>query len=275
LTTYRVNIEFIQSKPDELKKLRDGYVAYQQIDFTDDRGFSHLAGYHGFPGNYCWHHQRDVRVFLRARLFLPWHRAYLYHFEKKLQIISGVPNLGIPWWDWTSDLSKSNGIPKAFSEEKIGVKANPLFNTKFPLGRTFKDEFDKSHSETWRGDKAEGLDTIQRLIPARKELEEQIKTRTDYGDFSDYLEDIHDAIHGAVGGAMSNVPSAAFDPIFWSHHAMIDRIWYKWQLQHGFNKGLENMMNISLPPTGLIVRDTIRIAELQYEYADSLASVSG
>lgn len=274
MTTYRVNIEAYNT--DELAKLRSAYLAHQKIDYADDRGFSHIAGDHGFPGNYCWHHQRDFRVFLRARLFLPWHRAYLYHFEKKLQIISGIPNIGIPWWDWTSDLSKGKGIPEAFSAEKIGGEANPLFSTKFPLGRTFRDpRTGISHAEVWRGDKADGLDLIQRLIPSRKELEEQIKTRTDYGDFSDYLEDIHDTIHGAVGGAMSNVPSAAFDPIFWSHHAMIDRIWYKWQLEHGYNRGLENMMNLSLAPSSLIVRDTVRIAELGYEYADSLASVSG
>jgi hypothetical protein len=31
-----------------------------------------------------------------------------------------------------------------------------------------------------------------------------------------------------AGGVMSQVPSAAFDPIFWVHHAEIDYLWQKW-----------------------------------------------
>ncbi len=33
-------------------------------------------------------------------MFLPWHRAYLYFFELALQ--DRVPEVAIPWWDWTS-----------------------------------------------------------------------------------------------------------------------------------------------------------------------------
>jgi tyrosinase len=37
------------------------------------------------------------------------------------------------------------------------------------------------------------------------------------------LEDIHNTVHGAVGGEgnMGNVGIAAFDPIFWLHHAYV------------------------------------------------------
>ena len=48
-----------------------------------------------------------------------------------------------------------------------------------------------------------------------------------YNDFWNKLEDVHDAVHGWVGGAMSAVSTAAYDPAFWSHHAMIDRLWYR------------------------------------------------
>ena len=35
-----------------------------------------------------------------ANLFLPWHRAYLYFFERALR--DRVPTLAQPWWDWTA-----------------------------------------------------------------------------------------------------------------------------------------------------------------------------
>lgn len=55
----------------------------------------------------------------------------------------------------------------------------------------------------------------------------------------------HNYIHGLVGGVqvdptttpvtfkglgtMSNIPSSPYDPVFWLHHANIDRLWAEWQ----------------------------------------------
>jgi tyrosinase len=46
-----------------------------------------------------------------------------------------------------------------------------------------------------------------------------------FEDFSTRLENVHNDVHGWVGGSMSLIPIAAFDPVFWAHHAMIDRLW--------------------------------------------------
>ncbi|MDZ8184938.1 MAG: tyrosinase family protein [Nostoc sp. ChiSLP02] len=56
---------------------------------------------------------------------------------------------------------------------------------------------------------------------------------------------IHNYIHGLVGGVqidasttpikfkglgtMSNIPSSPYDPVFWLHHANVDRLWIEWQ----------------------------------------------
>src|SRR5215510_232875 len=91
-------------------------------------------------------------------------------------------------------------------------------------------------------------------------------------DFTNQLEDLHDNIHGwtggnngSVGGDMSSVGTAAWDPIFWSHHCMIDRLWYSWQLKHGVNNIPPNLLNLVLEPFGMVTRDVLSINSLGYE----------
>lgn len=45
------------------------------------------------------------------------------------------------------------------------------------------------------------------------------------------LENMHNAIHSLVGngGHMSYIPYSGFDPIFWLHHANVDRLFAIWQ----------------------------------------------
>ena len=45
------------------------------------------------------------------------------------------------------------------------------------------------------------------------------------------VENIHNLVHNAVGGYghMSDTAASAFDPIFWLHHANIDRLFSMWQ----------------------------------------------
>jgi len=60
--------------PSELVDLREAFEAWYQVE--DDRGFGFFAGIHGLPlPVYCEH---------GTALFLPWHRAYLYHVERAL-----------------------------------------------------------------------------------------------------------------------------------------------------------------------------------------------
>jgi tyrosinase len=48
----------------------------------------------------------------------------------------------------------------------------------------------------------------------------------------DSIESVHDQIHGLTGsgGHMSYIDYAAFDPVFWLHHTMVDRCFAMWQV---------------------------------------------
>jgi tyrosinase len=72
---------------------------------------------------------------------------------------------------------------------------------------------------------------------------------------------------------MGSVGTAAWDPIFWSHHSNIDRLWYLWQLRHGESNIPPNLLPMVLQPFGLTVRDVLSINALGYEYAVSLVRI--
>jgi tyrosinase len=226
----------------------------------DNRGYNYLAGFHGVPGWYCWHHQRNLRTRLRVRLFLPWHRAYVYRFEQAVQ--DQVEEVSIPWWDWSSRISRAEGIPKAFSETSFDAQPNPLYKGHIYVP-TANPPLDRDSSRL-AGNPSE--------LPTTEEVDRLLEL-SDFGDFSDGLEDIHDRIHVWVGGDMAQVPTAAFDPIFFSHHSMIDRIWWLWQLRHG-NSGIENLNDEVLEPFNLKVGDVLKIHDLGYDYAGSQVTVS-
>ena len=66
---------------------------------------------------------------------------------------------------------------------------------------------------------------------------------------------------------MADIPFAAFDPIFWAHHAMIDRVWRRWQLRHPQAGVPASLLDEALPPFQMTVRQTLDAAALGYDYA--------
>jgi tyrosinase len=106
----------------QLADLRTAITASQEIG--DDRGYQRWAGIHGLPLPIsCTHH---------TELFLPWHRAYLYLFEKTLQ--ERVPGVTLPWWDWSSN--HAEGVPAAYARRRDNGRRNLLFDSPIqPAGR--------------------------------------------------------------------------------------------------------------------------------------------
>jgi tyrosinase len=84
--------------------------------------------------------------FQGALLFPPWHRAYLYYFELALQsrlgprFTQGPPQdanlaeVGLPWWDWTSDLSHQSGLPATYTATTAGGQPNALASARISIG---------------------------------------------------------------------------------------------------------------------------------------------
>lgn len=271
--TLRKNIDKL--KPDELKNFRTAYSRMMKI--KDNRGYSYYAGYHGLPHFLCWHHGRDWDGYTEVHLFLPWHRAYLYRFEKALQDqMSGVT---LPWWDWRTKDTKKAKIPDAFSAVTVDGEPNPLYKFHISLPEYGIDK----DTQRFPGESVD--------VPSSLPTPDEIATLIDdpkrhFDDFSNDLEDFHDSVHGWTGGSvrrnggiisgeMSDISLAAFDPIFWSHHCMIDMFWWKWQKKHGIYNIPAHYRRMALEPFGLTVEQVLDIYELGYDYVETETSTDG
>jgi tyrosinase len=133
--------------------------------------------------------------------FLPWHRVYLLMFELLLEGVH--PDVALPYWDWTKPGEDSVPSWLAGYTPTVPTPTGSITVTRAP------------GSPAW-------LSTIASNVPATMAL-------TDYTSFATQLEDIHNMVHVWVGGTMGSIPTAPADPVFWMHHANVDRLWWQWQ----------------------------------------------
>jgi tyrosinase len=234
----------------QLSSLRKAISATQAI--SDDRGYQHWAGIHGLPlPMYCQH---------GTPLFLAWHRAYLYFFERALR--DQAAGVVLPWWDWT----RQHEVPNAYAQARAGNSPNPLHGS--PIQQAARAQGVPANTTRAPGQPdAPPLPTPQHIA--------RLVALGDFTDFQTQLEDVHNNVHVWVGGTMSEIPVAAYDPLFWAHHTMIDRVWRLWQISHPHAGPPQALLPQALPPFGMTVAQTLDVAALGYDYAAATAGVTG
>jgi tyrosinase len=259
----RHRLDVDQLAPDQLSAFRAAMTAAMSI--SDERGYNYQAGIHGYPLPI------SCGIAHGHALFLPWHRAYLYFLELSLR--DQQAGVTLPWWDWT----QTRSIPTAYATEQIeGGFANPLFSAKVdPVALEQGEKAgDRKPPETVRFPGQPGSPPL----PTAQDVE-TVLGLGDFNDFTHQLEQLHNNVHMWVGGDkghMGDIPFAAFDPIFWAHHAMIDRIWRLWQVRHPQAAVPAALMSEALPPFPMTVTQTIDTTALGYDYAaQSVGTTAG
>lgn len=103
-------------------------------------------------------------------------------------------------------------------------------------------------------------------MPTEDQVESQIRPKT-FSAFQRSLElGAHAAVHIAIGGTM-NSPSSPADPIFFLHHANLDRIWAKWQKKNPRSNPRNRNEILQRPPIqGVKVSSVLNVSSLGYSY---------
>lgn len=164
-------------------------------------------------------------------MFLPWHRAMIYFFEKLLQaadpdgtVIDGrgitgpsTKNVTIPYWNWTR---KPSGVryPKALED-----KNSPLYHTGRNYGPpTNLEEVTNPYAIAYE---VRNLDW---------KFFGGFRQEDSVGGYGDFETIHHNPMHTRYfGGDMESNSTAALDPGFFNFHAYIDLLFDFWLKEHG------------------------------------------
>jgi hypothetical protein len=186
---------------------------------------------------------------LGAYSFLSWHRYFLYRFE--LQLRSYLPmgtDFNLPYWDWTDPASSMTddflGPDGAGGTTIVGSGYFAEFAPSTGTNPTPSPAWWPAGLTGWNLHAAFGTlaGPLKRdLMPAGQlPSASDIITclaRTTYSGFQNTLESgagvvsqMHNGIHGWLGGHMATLTGSPFDPFFYLHHCNIDRLWAMWQL---------------------------------------------
>lgn len=157
--------------------------------------------------------------------FLPWHRLYTHALERIVRVVSGRPDFALPYWDYTSPAPAKRGVlPWQFR-----APTHTVFKTLYRADRTSRANAGLPIHGAQPGDVMD--------ISAALAAPSYSTVGTVQGFCRAIDSGIHGRIHVLVGTTrnMGAVPYAARDPLFWVHHASIDRMWEAWTRNGGIN----------------------------------------
>ncbi|KAG4413531.1 hypothetical protein IFR04_013314 [Cadophora malorum] len=172
--------------------------------------------------------------------FLPWHRYFLHIYEGRLRNECGYAG-PVPYWDWVLDHQDPAASPVFDTQLGFGGNGDAALGesliggghcvTDGPFAMTTARYIDTKvypHclSRNFRNDTSTGHFTGELIQPS---LVEKILEQEDLLSFTLELEDApHNTIPFGIRGDFLSFNAPA-DPLFFLHHAQLDRLWSKWQ----------------------------------------------
>lgn len=216
-------------------------------------------------------------VIHQTGFFLPWHRLYVQTFEDELRSKCGYDGIH-PYWDWTQDAADfyHATIFSNSTYDGIGTWGDPTndyelfdggfkdFRLAYPVPHTLRRNYTNQPflDGSFPAISAAGapplpsVSIMMNITFTIGVVDFVVNSATgDYIHFQANLENLpgpHAGPHLILGGDMGGTcpfglgPPVCVvgmkwspnDPIFFLHHAMIDKVWYDWQNRDPSNKNL-------------------------------------
>ncbi|XP_041026021.1 polyphenol oxidase, chloroplastic-like [Juglans microcarpa x Juglans regia] len=275
---------------DYIAKYNKAIELMKSLPADDPRSFTQQANVHcaycdgaytqvGFPDldlqvHDCW-------------LFFPFHRYYVYFYEKILGKLIGDPTFALPFWNWDSPPGMQ--LPSLYAISNSALydalrNANHQPPTLLDLDYSGTDE-----SSTKTDQFSSNLKIMYRQMVGAKNPTLFFGSPYRAGDDPDpgagSIETTpHNNVHLWTGDDtqpniedMGNFYSAGRDPIFFAHHSNVDRMWTIWKTLGGKRKDITDpdwlnstffFYDENADPVRVKVKDCLDNTKLRYVYQD-------
>ncbi|KAL3508866.1 hypothetical protein ACH5RR_028267 [Cinchona calisaya] len=245
-----------------LAKYKKALTAMRKLDDSDPRSFKAQANVHCAycNGGYYQAGYETSKLNLDVHfswLFFPFHIWYLYFFERIFQKYADDDTFTIPFWNWANPYGMF--FPSIFIDS-----SSPLHDSLRNSNHLTK-VLDLNYKGT---DTSDSTITVikNNLITMYKQMVTQSTTATAFfgkpfragnasGPGAGSIETTpHTNVHRWVGSEpgeadhgedMGTFYSAGRDPVFYSHHANVDRMWNLWDSLGGQNFNDSDWLNSS------------------------------
>jgi hypothetical protein len=151
--------------------------------------------------------------------FLPWHRAFLYFHERWLQRALGDETFRLAAWDWENN----SQVPQIFDWLQI---PNSFGSAGSYLGCTYLANTQVSPID-------------QQQLVAWLLSHCFIDFAGGSGTPPNAAGGVHAIVHAQLGGLMGYPTASALHPVFYMHHANVDRYWCTWTRDYGSYDGFK------------------------------------
>ncbi|XP_026421339.1 aureusidin synthase-like [Papaver somniferum] len=226
---------------DFVAKYNKAIAIMKSLPYDDPRSFRRQADIHCIfcTGAYNQQHSNSLMKIHRSWMFFPWHRMMIYFHERILGSLIGDDTFALPFWNW--DSPEGMHVPDMFLN-------GSFVDTERDSSHLPPQVVDVNFDEQERGlgheeQKAYNVGFMYtQMISAAKKPELFMgfpyKAGGDgYCNAPGTVEDApHNTLHYWTGSNlnperenMGAFYSAARDPIFYSHHSNIDRLWEVWR----------------------------------------------
>ena len=192
----------------DLAAYRAAVAAMKALPPSDPRNWNRFADIHR---NFCPH---------RNWYFLPWNRAYLVALERICRQLTGRTEFVLPYWDWTAERQ----LPEAFTAGD--PRSNPLNHPRPGTDRSLADDMVGGEVMS-RVLNSPDFEAFGRVRP-RVQNSTDASWQRRLGAKTELEFNPHDGVNLTVGGDMATVERGSRDPIFYLHHANVDRVWHVW-----------------------------------------------
>lgn len=203
----RRNISNLSPSDPIIQTYKDAVSKMKGLDSSDPSnplGWTNQANIHY---NHCTHGNW---------FFLPWHRAYLLYFERICRKLTGNNDFALPYWNWTTHPA----IPDVFWDT-----SSPLYDANRAVLQS--DQADPS----WVG-----ATVIENILsepnfnlfasgPPSPSTELHFATNTGMLEGTP-----HNSIHAWIDSTDMGTFHSPLDPVFWTHHNMLDCLWVDWNI---------------------------------------------